>query len=158
MNEQLQSQFRLLVLDLLGMPDGSVRPAGVTQPTEGDNFIIVEFSESDPVGTGGTTHDGDVQTVHQYTEIAVTLDFFGANAGQYAQQLPAAMRLSVATQRLDVLGLGFLGSDKATNLTALEMDRITRYRAKFYFSLVGSISAPLSSIHSIQIGLSADYP
>lgn len=158
MNEQLQSQFRLLVLDLLKLPDGAVRPAGITQPTEGGQFIIAEFSESDPIGTPSASHENDVQTAHQYNEITVTLDFFGKDAGQYAQQLPTALRLSMATERLDAMGLGFLSADRARNLTALELDRITRYQSKFYFSVVASISAPLLTINSVEIGLNVNQP
>lgn len=156
MNEQLQNEFRALVRDLLGLPNGAVRPADITQPTEGDQFIIVQFSETDSVGTISNSYSSDIQTAHQYSEITLNLDFFGKNAGLQAQLLPAALRLSTATSRLDGLGLGFIGCDKARNLSTLELDRIARYQSKYYFSTVVSHSAPLLTINSVEITLNED--
>ncbi|MEG2431475.1 MAG: hypothetical protein RSB25_07455 [Acinetobacter sp.] len=156
MNEDLQSKFRLLILDLLGLPDGYVRSADITQPTEGDRYIIVQFNIVNPVGQHGTTHENNIQTVYQNSEITVTLDFFGHDAFTLASTLPNAFRSSVGTYGLDEIGLGFLKANEARNLSALELDRITRYQANYLFSVVSNFSSPLSTLDTVSIGIQVD--
>lgn len=161
MDDITQSGFRLLLLDLLGMADGSVRPADTTQPTEGDEYAIVQFSGSTPEGMGGTVFDPsdqDAEIREQLVEIMVTVDFFGPRAGVLAQRLPLVLTHDMATQRLEDLGLSFLATAEVRNLSSLELDRIKRYQVRLELQAVIQHTSPQPTGHiaSVTIGFDTE--
>ncbi|MCH7305623.1 hypothetical protein MMP74_14765 [Acinetobacter sp. NIPH 1869] len=151
MTEEQQKKFRLLVLDLLALPDGAVRPADITQPIEGRNYILVQLSKVVPVGQPMTRHENEIQHIYQNSELTLTLDFFGPDAFTFVNTLPFALKSSSGVYGLDDLGLGFLGTDPVQNLSALELDRITRYQVNYHFSMVSNFSTQLSTLDSVAI-------
>jgi hypothetical protein len=151
-----QSGFRILLLDLLGMADGTVRPADTTQPSEGDEYAIVQFSETDAQGFGGTAIDPDqldAELRQQLHHLTVTVDFFGQRAGVLAQRLPLVLTHDVAIQQLDDLGLGLLDCSSARNLSALELDRIKRYQLRLMLSAVAQSTQSLNAMQSVDISV-----
>lgn len=161
MDDATQSAFRLLLLDLLAMADGSVRPADSTQPTEGDEYAIVQFSESDYQGFGGSVVDADdidAGIRAQLVQITVTVDFFGHRAGTLASLLPVVLTHDAAIQRLDDLGLSFVDASPARNLSALELDRIQRFQVRLELQAVQQHQSPTATgqIQSATVGFIAE--
>lgn len=161
MDEATQSGFRLLLLDLLGMADGAVRPADTTQPTEGDEYAIVQFTSAESLGFGGSVFDEDDPDAgirEQLTQITVTVDFFGNRAGGLAKRLPLALTHEMATDRLEALGLSFNDASPARNLSALELDRIKRYQVQLELQHIEQHTSPQPTgrIESVTIGLTAE--
>ena len=148
MTESILAALRLLILELLSLPIGSVRPGGVNQPNEGKQFLIVTYNGAQHKGSGCSVQHTNhtMQHAEQYIEHSLTIDFFGENAAAMAATLALALRSSHATSQLDVLGLGFLSADPCKNLTALELDRMPRYQAVYFFSAVQR-TAPTAFYH-----------
>lgn len=161
MDDATQSGFRLLLLDLLGMADGTVRPADTTQPTEGEEYAIVQFTSAESLGFGGSVFDEDDPDAgirEQLSQITVTVDFFGSRAGELATRLPLVLTHDMATDRLEALGLAFSDATPARNLSALELDRIKRYQVQVELQHVEQHTSPQSTgrIESVTIGLNAE--
>lgn len=151
MRLEQQKKFRLLILDLLNLPDGAVRQADITQPLEGESYIIVQLNNVVPVGRPATQHKDGIQHVYQNSELTLTLDFFGQEAFTLVNTLPIAFRSSTGVYGLDDLGLGFLGTDPVRNLSTLELDRVTRYQVNYHFSMVSNFTTQLSTLDSVAI-------
>lgn len=161
MDDVTQSGFRLLLLDLLGMPDGSVRPADINQPTEGEEYAIVQFTSSDPQGFGGAVFDPDdidAGQREQLAQVGVTVDFFGQRAGQLAQRLPLVLSHDHATDRLDAIGLALIDVSGSRDLTPLEQDRIQRYQVRVELLHIEQHTSPVPTGHieSFTIGFTAE--
>lgn len=129
MNDEIQSKLRVLIRDLLDMPAGSVRPADINQTTEGDDYAIMQVSDMNNIGWTGESVDA-----YQTGIATITLDFMGKNAGAYARNLALAMKTFYATNELLKMNLGFMNCGNAINLSAAEIERITRFRVKLMLS------------------------
>ena len=156
MNEITQNKLRLLILTLLGMPDGSVRPADDSQPTEGDEYAIVQVSDMETQGWGGGNKDS-----YQTGMATLTIDFMGDRAARNAHALPLAMQTNYATDMLIGLNVGFLGCSSARDLTSLEIERVSRYQIKMQLSYTARYEQPLEipdigNIESVPIGMIAE--
>lgn len=129
MNNEIQSKLRVLIRDLLDMPAGSVRPADINQPTEGDDYAIMQVSDMNNIGWTGESIDA-----YQTGIATITLDFMGNNAGTYARNLALAMKTFYATNELLKMNLGFMNCGNAINLSAAELERVKRFRVKLMLS------------------------
>lgn len=153
----IQAPFRLMLQALLGMPDNSVRPQD-NQPSEGDQFAIVQFVESEQLGWSG----GNVGATQSGT-IAVNMDFFGDNAALYARQIKIAMQQDYAINELLKLNMGFLSCNNPTDLTALELDQTPRFRVKIMLSytekyILEPNESDIPIIDKVPIGLIVSNP
>lgn len=154
MNEDTQEALRSLIRDLLGMPKGSVRPADENQPTEGDNYAIMQVTEMNPQGWAGESEDA-----YQSGIATITLDFMGEKSGVYARNLNIALQSFYAVNILMGLNLGLLECRQAINLSAAEIERIKRYRVTLLLSYAFKYDRPdivndaTGSIDNININL-----
>ena len=129
MDNSKQIEVRVLIQNLLGMPEHSVRPADSSQPTAGINYAIVQLT--DMVAQGWA---GGYKSSYQATMATLTIDFMGNKSATYAQQLKMAMQTPYALDTLFDLGMGFIDCSDPRNLTALELERVKRHQVKLQLS------------------------
>lgn len=122
MNDDMQASLRVLIMTLLGMPSGSVRPFD-NQPTEGDSYAIMSEPDMQPLGWAGDSVDA-----YQTGIASFTIDFIGNNAGYLAGALKKVMQSYYASDVLQGLNLGFIDCSQARNLSMIELERTTRYQ------------------------------
>lgn len=130
MNEDINSQLRVLIQQLLGMELNSVRNADQNKPYTGDNIAIMQLVDFNPYGWSGDQSTG---------EATFNIDFFGRDAPELASTLASAMQSHWATHKLDELNLGFVEVANVTNLTALESETTIRYRARLIMNYTKGI-------------------
>lgn len=155
MDELKETQLRLIIQAILGMPENSVRPQD-NQPSEGDQFAIVQFAESQLMGWSGSGVGAK-----QSGTITYNIDFMGLNSSKYATQLKIAMQYDYATSELQKIDLGFISVTDPTNLTALEMDQMQRSRVKLTLSFAEKYilepnQTEIPTIESVPIGFVAE--
>lgn len=137
MNDDIEDDIRELIRFILNMPAGSVRPADENQPNEGNEYAIVQYSESIPRGWSGEYGTG------QQSGIAVfTIDFMGDNSASHSRNLPLALQSFYAVNYLNSLNMGYVSCSGGRNLTALEIDRTKRYMVELRLSYVFSYERP----------------
>lgn len=157
MNDELQTDIRILIRTLLNMPAGSVRPGNQNQPNEGDEYVIVRLSEMSPTGWGGGGKDA-----YQSGIATFTLDFMGNNASFNARNLAIAMKSFYASSALESMNLGFIHCSAARDLSMIEMDMTPRYQVKLQFSYSFKYEFPQlvddawGQVESIKINLIAE--
>lgn len=156
MDNNTQIELRVLIQQLLGMPENSVRPADVSQPRTGSEYAIVQVSDMEAQGWGGSSKDA-----YQTGVATLTIDFMGDRAARNARALPLAMQTNYATDTLIALNVGYLGCDMARDLTSLEIERISRYQIKMQLSYVAKYEKPLDipdagNIETVPIGMIAE--
>ncbi len=128
MDEDKQDVIRMLIKELLAMPYGAVRPSG-NQPTEGNSYIIVKAPDYEIKGHSGSGSDAVQVGVYTFT-----INCMGDSAARNCRQLNIAFRSDRAGEVLEGLGLGFISCSAGQNLTALEMDQISRWQTKLSLS------------------------
>lgn len=129
MDNNKQIEVRVLIQNLLGMPEHSVRPADTSKPISGNNYAIVQLT--DMVAQGWA---GGYKNSYQTTMATLTIDFMGDKSATYAQQLRMAMQTPYAIDRLFDLGMGFIDCSDPRNLTALELERVKRHQVRLQLS------------------------
>ena len=137
MNDDKLIELRVLIQNVLGMPEYSVRPADESQPIDGSDYAIVQLSDTQSKGwaSGGLI-------LKQSGTVALTIDFMGDNAKQYANQLSLAMQSRYAVDTLLSLDMGYLECSPARDLTALELERVKRYQVKLQLSYLSTYQVP----------------
>ena len=156
MNEITQAAVRVLIRDLLAMPMGSVRPGNQSQPTEGQTIACMVISELDSVGWSAVSQQDTTQTHQQIVNVTATLDFLGDEAQTLANRLSVVMQRPDAQERLNALNIGYLGADSVRDLSALELDRLSRYQVKMQFSTLVSTIADVAHLETLTMGIFAD--
>lgn len=156
MNDDKLIELRVLIQTLLGMPIHSVRPADDSQPIDGSEYAIVQVSDTETQGWGGSSKDA-----YQTGTATLTIDFMGNRAARNAHALPLAMQTNYAIDRLFFINLGYLGCSSARDLTSLEIERVSRYQIKMKLSYTAKYEQPLDipdtgSIETVPIGLIAE--
>lgn len=130
MQTDKQAALRLVLLDLLGWPSGTIRPGGLTQPTEGEYFAVLKVVQSQAMGWGAISESNGIAVRQQLIRHEVTLDFFGQNAATECLRCVGLMGQPWAVDALDSLGLSVTGIDPARDLSALELDRWPRWQVR----------------------------
>lgn len=156
MDNNTQIEVRVLIQTLLGMPEHSVRPADTSQPIVGSDYAIVQVSDMETQGWGGSSKDA-----YQTGIATLTIDFMGDRAARNARALPLAMQTNYAVDTLIALNVGYLGCDMARDLTSLEIERISRYQIKMQLSYVAKYEQPpqipdTGNIETVPIGMIAE--
>lgn len=156
MDNNTQIELRVLIQQLLGMPENSVRPADVSQPRTGSEYAIVQLADMVGQGWGGSSKDA-----YQTGVATLTIDFMGDRAARNARALPLAMQTNYAVDTLIGLNIGYLGCDMARDLTSLEIERISRYQIKMQLSYTARYEQPLDipdtgNIETVPIGMIAE--
>lgn len=146
MNDDKLIELRVLIQNVLGMPEYSVRPADESQPIDGSDYAIVQLSDTQSKGwsSGGLTS-------RQSGTVTLTIDFMGNNAKQYADQLSLAMQSRYAVDTLLGLDMGYLECSPARDLTALELERIKRYQVKLQLSCLSTYQVPTTVPPEYQV-------
>lgn len=147
MNKGKLIELRVLIQNVLGMPEYSVRPADESQPTDGSDYAIVQLSDAQSKGwaSGGIT-------LRQSGTVTLTIDFMGDNAKQYADQLSLAMQSRYAVDTLLALDMGYLECNPVRDLTALELERVKRYQVKLQLSYLSTYQVPTTVPPDYQEG------
>lgn len=157
MNHSKQIEIRVLIERLLGMAENSVRPSDQSQPMEGENYATMQVSEVNTLGWSGNNANSKEMKIYN-----LTLDFMGPLAVDYANDIDMAMKSRYAVDTLISMDMGFIECNSPRNLTALEMDRISRYQIKIQLShAVGyKVSSTIpneyqndSNINEVPLGL-----
>lgn len=156
MDNNTQIEVRVLIQQLLGMPENSVRPADVSQPTTGSEYAIVQLTDMEAQGWGGSSKDA-----YQTGIATLTIDFMGDRAARNARALPLAMQTHYAVDTLIGLNIGYLGCSSARDLTSLEIERISRYQIKMQLSYTTRYEQPpqipdTGNIETVPIGMIAE--
>lgn len=156
MNESTQSALRVLIRDLLNMPLGSVRPADKCQPVEGETLASVKVSEVEVIGWAGVSQDDEAQTRQQTVNVTLTIEFLGDEASSLVSLLPVVLQQPDAQARLTALNIGYLGAEPARDLSALELDRWSRYQINVQLSTLVSSTINVIPLENINIAITAD--
>lgn len=139
MDNNTQIELRVLIQQLLGMPENSVRPADVSQPRTGSEYAIVQLT--DMVGQGWA---GGYKHARQSSIVTMTIDFMGDDAAKNANQLKIAMQTEYGLDKLYDLGIGYLSCSDPRNLTSLELERTKRYQVKLQLSYLTTYDMPMT--------------
>lgn len=134
----INKNIRTLVRELLGMAANSVRPANQNGETgtSTDEFATVLVTLINPTGqddlvrenvelTGDEELDGGLtlsdvrETIIGQRMVMASVNFYRPGAFTKASRLPALLSTSRAIERMQVLGLGLVGTSQPRNLTAL---------------------------------------
>lgn len=125
--DTISKNIRTLVRELLDLPANSVRPANQNAPTgkEGQDFATVLVTYIAPTGQDDLRRENvpastDVsETVEGQRELLASVNFYRDGAFTKASRLPALLSTSRAIERMQVLGLGLVGTSQPRNLTAV---------------------------------------
>lgn len=157
MNDDMQASIRVLIMTLLGMPSGSVRPANQSQPTEGDSYAIMSAPTMIPVGWAGDDVDA-----YQTGMASFTIDFIGTDAGYLAGALKKVMQSYYASDVLQGMSLGFMDCTQSRNLSIIELERTQRYQVtmtlsySFKYDLPAGVMGGIGNFEKVNITLIAE--
>jgi hypothetical protein len=181
MNEdQINLNVRNLVRAVLGMPDGSVRPAKDRSPVGGQTteMATVDIIHAHALGEPGITNTTDENT-DITTEIINDVEVFVASVQFYksatadsagaavksdsafrrAARLPRLLGLSANVAMMRAMGLGYLKASPARNLAALVDARWeSRGSVDLTFNVVESESATVQVIETVPVSISVQAP
>lgn len=172
MDNNTQIEIRVLIQQLLGMPENSVRPADTSQPRGSGNAYddwgfknqpnTLPLGDSADPSIGGFWKAANDYAIVQLTDMVgqgwaggykharqsstatMTIDFMGDDAAKNANQLKIAMQTEYGLDKLYDLGVGYLSCSEPRNLTSLELERTKRYQVKLQLSYLTAYDMPMT--------------
>lgn len=155
---EVNALFRLLFLDLLGLPDNSIRPWGQRAPTETGLFGTVNILFMDDVSWATRVLENDPDSPdlieHVYKDITIDLSvqFFKAGAEDTLYKLAHLLQSSRAIDKMQEVGVGLQRIGQIRDVTALVN---TEYEERAQMDLTFAMNAHF--ITNIRAILSAKF-
>lgn len=122
---EVNTLFRVLFRDLLGLPDNSIRPANQNAPTGKTLFGTVNITAMDGAqwATRKLENDPDsvdlLETVHKDVTVTLSVQFFHAGAFDTLARLIHLLQSSGGIDRMQEIGAGLQTIGPVRDLTAL---------------------------------------
>jgi hypothetical protein len=160
--DDLNKVVRKLIREVLGLPENSMRPANQQAPTgkKDESIGTVLITVLNSTGQDDRLLENEavpsnnvLESIAGQRRFTASVQFFRQGAYTLAERLPTRLAFSRSVEKMQALGLGYIGASAAKDLTAVidaDWEQRAQIDLEFHVMAVETDSVPTYGTFPIE--------